>query len=224
MDAAEPNTGKNAWSRVTCYRDLISSHWRALVVFSPLILSMLSLRLMMATVGATGSSLGFVFKMLSGPVGLLQKGFAFLGSSVLWLGRLFMTNPILLAVTAIAAAAYLIYQNWGAITNFFSGVWNSVKQIFSEGCNAIMSVIQSVDNVFANNPILNFMMPFIGIPRLIIANWSSIAGFFGGLWSGIVAGASSLWTSITQIFSPIGTWFASQWEGVKTILQLHGLQ
>lgn len=138
--------------------------------------------------------------------------------------RLFMTNPILLAVTAIAAAAYLIYQNWGAITNFFSGVWNSVKQIFSEGCNAIMSVIQSVDNVFANNPILNFMMPFIGIPRLIIANWSSIAGFFGGLWSGIVAGASSLWTSITQIFSPIGTWFASQWEGVKTILQLHGLQ
>lgn len=188
----------------------------ALVVFSPLILSMLSLRLMMATVGATGSSLGFVFKMLSGPVGLLQKGFAFLGRSVLWLGRLFMTNPILLAVTAIAAAAYLIYQNWGAITNFFSGVWNSVKQIFSEGCNAVMSVIQSVDNVFANNPILNFMMPFIGIPRLIIANWSSIAGFFGSLWSGIVAGASSLWTSITQIFSPIGTWFASQWEGVKT--------
>ncbi|WP_238826540.1 phage tail protein [Acinetobacter baumannii] len=187
----------------------------ALVVFSPLILSMLSLRLMMATVGASGSSLGFVFKMLSGPVGLLQKGFAFLGRSVLWLGRLFMTNPILLAVTAIAAAAYLIYQNWGAITNFFSGLWNSVKQIFNDGCNAIMSVFQSIDSIFANNPILTFIFPFIGIPRLIIANWSSISGFFSGLWSGIVSGANELWVGIKQIFSPISTWFTSQWEGVK---------
>ncbi len=188
----------------------------ALVVFSPLILSMLSLRLMMATVGASGSSLGFVFKMLSGPVGLLQKGFAFLGRSVLWLGRLFMTNPILLAVTAIAAAAYLIYQNWGAITNFFSGVWNSVKQIFSEGCNAVMSVIQSVDSIFANNPILTFIFPFIGIPRLIIANWSSISEFFSGLWNGIVSGASELWSGITGIFSSVSTWFAGLWAGVQS--------
>ena len=184
----------------------------ALVVFSPLILSMLSLRLMMATVGAQGSSLGFAFKMLTSPIGLLQKGFFGIGKSVLWLGRLFMTNPILLAVTAIAGAAYLIYQNWGAITGFFSGVWNSVKQIFSDGWNAIKSVIQTVDSIFANNPLLTFIFPFIGIPRLIIANWSSIAGFF----SGITAGASSLWSSITQIFSGVGTWFSGQWATVKT--------
>ncbi|HBJ3896877.1 phage tail protein [Acinetobacter baumannii] len=188
----------------------------ALVVFSPLILSMLSLRLLMTTVGAKGSSLGFVFRMLSGPVGILQKGFTFLGRSILWLSRLFIANPILLAVTAIAGAAYLIYQNWGAITGFFSGVWSSVKQIFSDGWNAIKSVIQSVDSIFANNPILTFIFPFIGIPRLIIANWSSISSFFSGLWNGIVSGANNLWTNITQIFSPIGTWFLNQWNSVKT--------
>lgn len=104
----------------------------------------------------------------------------------------------------------------GAITGFFSGVWSSVKQIFSDGWNAIKSVIQSVDSIFANNPILTFIFPFIGIPRLIIANWSSISSFFSGLWNGIVSGANNLWTNITQIFSPIGTWFLNQWNSVKT--------
>ncbi|MFH4294668.1 hypothetical protein WAJ58_26285, partial [Acinetobacter baumannii] len=77
----------------------------------------------------------------------------------------------------------------------------------NDGCNAIMSVFQRIDSIFANNPILTFIFPFIGIPRLIIANWSGISGFFSGLWSGIVSGANELWVGIKQIFSPISPWF-----------------
>lgn len=35
------------------------------------------------------------------------------GRAVLWIGRALLMNPIGLAITAVAAAAYLIYRNWG---------------------------------------------------------------------------------------------------------------
>lgn len=49
------------------------------------------------------------------------------------LGVAILTTPvgwILAAIAAIAAAAYLIYRNWGPITAFFGTWWQSVKDIF----------------------------------------------------------------------------------------------
>ena len=114
-------------------------------------------------------------------------------------------NPIGLAITAIAVAAYLIYKNWTPIKAFFINLWNGIKTAFNAGVSFIKGIFQSIDQTFADNPILNFLMPFIGIPRMIIANWEPIKAFFGGLW-----------THISTIFAPIGQWFSSRMTEVKT--------
>ncbi len=188
-----------------------------LLVFSPLILSMLSLRLMMATLGVQGSALSFVFKMLTSP-------FKALGSSVMWLGRmlfaagqLMRANPIILAVTLLATAAYLIYQNWAPIKSFFMDLWTGVKNVFNTGVSFIKGIIQSVDQVFADNPLLNLLFPLIGIPRLIIANWSGITGFFNSVWTSITTGVANVWNSIISYLGPIGDWFAAKWENIKLV-------
>lgn len=46
-------------------------------------------------------------------------------------GKLFLTNPIGLAATAIAAGAYLIYDNWSSISNFFIDIWSGVSTTFN---------------------------------------------------------------------------------------------
>lgn len=186
-----------------------------LLVFSPLILSMLSLRLMMVTLGVQGSALSFVFKMLISPFKALGSAIMWIGRMFLLVGRMMMANPILLAITLLATAAYLIYKNWDPIKTFFSDLWNKVVSAFQTGINWIKGIIQSVDTVFANNPILNFLLPFIGIPRTIIANWSSITTFFSEVWTSITSGASELWNSISLLFSPIGQWFAEKWDEIK---------
>ncbi|MBF6679602.1 MULTISPECIES: phage tail tape measure protein [Acinetobacter calcoaceticus/baumannii complex] len=188
-----------------------------LLVFSPLILSMLSLRLAMVTLGVQGSALSFAFKMLMSP-------FKALGSSVMWLGRmlfaagqLMRANPIIFAVTLLATAAYFIYQNWAPIKSFFMDLWTGVKNAFNTGVSFIKGIIQSVDQVFADNPLLNLLFPLIGIPRLIIANWSGITGFFSSVWTSITTGVANVWNSIVSYLGPIGDWFAAKWENIKLV-------
>lgn len=188
-----------------------------LLIFSPLILSMLSLRLMMVTLGVQGSALSFVFKMLTSP-------FKALGSSVMWLGRklfaagqLMRANPIILAVTLLATAAYFIYQNWAPIKSFFMDLWTGVKNAFNTGVSFIKGIIQSVDLGGRRIIKKNLLFPLIGIPRLIIANWSGITGFFSSVWTSITTGVANVWNSIVSYLGPIGDWFAAKWENIKLV-------
>ena len=107
-------------------------------------------------------------------------------------------------------------------------VHRDIKGVVGTGIEFIKGVIKSIDTVFADNPILNLLIPIIGIPRIIIANWSSIKGFFVSLWGGIKSSAESMWSSISSgasnawnsivgFFNPIGNWFAAKWEGVKLL-------
>lgn len=187
----------------------------ALAVFSPLILGMLSLRLIMASASAGGTGLMRVFSVLPTVMNILKTSLFMVGRTFLWLGRALLMNPIGLAITAIGVAAYLIYRNWTPIKTFFIGLWASVKNAFNTGITFIKNIIKGIDATFASNPILNLLLPLIGIPRIIISNWSTISSFFSSLWSGMKEGAASAWTSIVTFFSPIGTWFAQKWESAK---------
>lgn len=184
---------------------------------------------------SAGTSIGLLTKMIT-PIKMIGTAFSVVGKAML-------ANPMVLAIVAIVAvvagAAYLIYKNWEPIKGFFSNLWSGVKDTFSSAWNGIKSVvgtgiefikgvIKSIDTVFADNPILNLLIPIIGIPRIIIANWSSIKGFFVSLWGGIKSsaesmwssissGASNVWNSIVGFFNPIGNWFAAKWEGVKLL-------
>lgn len=64
-----------------------------------------------------------------------------IGTVFMWLGRLFLMNPIGLAITAIGAAALLIYTYWEPITAFFGGLWQQIKTAFSGGLGSIGALI-----------------------------------------------------------------------------------
>lgn len=156
-----------------------------LVVFSPLILSLLSLRLMMASLGIQGSALGFVLKLLTSP-------FKFLGGAVLWLGQMFMAvgrmmlaNPIILAITLLATAAYLIYQNWEPIKAFFIDLWASITSGAQSLWSSITTVFAPVGVWFGeriNEIKMAFSGGLTGIGALIL-NWSPIGLFYAAFAS-----------------------------------------
>ncbi|HFG7029787.1 TPA: phage tail tape measure protein [Acinetobacter baumannii] len=168
--------------------------------------------------------LGGGFGIITGFLKLFLMPIKILGTSLLWLGKIFLTvsrfimaNPIILAVTALATIGYLIYKNWEPIKGFFGTLWTGITSTFNTGINYLKSIIKSIDSVFANNPILNVLLPFIGIPRMIIANWSGITSFVSSVWLSITTGASNAWNSIIGYFSPIGAWFSAKWEYLKSL-------
>ena len=188
----------------------------ALAIFSPLILGMLSLRLILASTSTAAGLFSRVFAVVPLVLKLFKSALLGVGRVFIWLGRALLTNPIGLAITAIAVAAYLIYKNWTPIKAFFIDLWNGVKTAFNSGVSFIKGIFQSIDQTFAENPILNFLLPIVGIPRLIIANWSTLSSFFNSVWSTISIIFSNAWNDIKTLFEPIGSWFSQKWEIVRT--------
>ena len=72
--------------------------------------------------------------------GLLRTGALAVGAAIQWLaraillaGRALLANPLMLALTAIAGMAYVIYQNWDGIVSYFRGKIDRVRAAFDEG-------------------------------------------------------------------------------------------
>lgn len=86
----------------------------------------------LAAIGIHGFGLTAVLGKLWGGIGVVGKG-------LLWLGRIALMNPIGLAITGIALAAYLIYRHWEPIKAFFADLWEGVKQRFNQVVEAFKS-------------------------------------------------------------------------------------
>src|SRR5450830_709796 len=76
-----------------------------LVVVGPLMLGL-------ASIIGPYAMLHVMFARLGIQGGVLMPILRGVGMAFMWLGRVFLMNPIGLAVTAIAGAAYLLYRNW----------------------------------------------------------------------------------------------------------------
>lgn len=116
-----------------------------------------------------------------------------------------LMNPfVLVAVAAIAAIALIVYH-WDAIKAFFVDLWDKIKA----AADAAWDWIKGVFNKFLSwfdawgKYIIVPLMPFIGIPLLIIRNWGKIKGFFADLWSGIVKKAEALYSGLKKIFQKV---------------------
>ncbi|MFZ7215743.1 phage tail tape measure protein [[Pasteurella] aerogenes] len=83
----------------------------------------------------------------------------------------FLTNPIGLAITGIALAAYLIYDNWAAVGPWFSSLWQNVTTYF----NGFWTWVQGI--------------------------WSGVASWVSSAWAGVPMFFSNLWTNISTFFS-----------------------
>ncbi|CAH8249888.1 phage tail tape measure protein [Paenibacillus melissococcoides] len=97
-----------------------------------------------------------------------------------------LANPItwvVVGIMALIAALVLLWQNWDAVVSFLSSLWDGFV-------NGIVAGFDWIRNLFNGMPgwlqvAIAAFFPFIGIPMLIINNWSSIKSFFSNLWSGI---------------------------------------
>lgn len=97
-----------------------------------------------------------------------------------------LANPItwiIVGIVALVAALVLLWQNWDVVVVWIQNAWSAFV-------NGIKAGFDWIVNLFAGMPTwlqvaIAAFMPFIGIPMLIINNWSSIVGFFSNLWAGI---------------------------------------
>ncbi|WP_147291638.1 hypothetical protein [Pandoraea pnomenusa] len=62
---------------------------------------------------------------------LVSSAFRFVGTSIMWMGRALLTNPLGIALTALAVAAVLIYTNWDKVKAYFVGLWAEIRTAFS---------------------------------------------------------------------------------------------
>lgn len=108
--------------------------------------------------------LGMQGGLATAAFGLLRTaGAAALGGlarGILLVGRALLLNPIGLAITAIATAAYLIYEHWEPIKAFFLDLWESVKKIFWNAIDYLLGPLRLLREALA---FLGFKVP--EIPR-----------------------------------------------------------
>ena len=204
-----------------------------LLVLGPLMLGIAAmigpyamLHVMFAKMGVMGGVLTPILRGLGG-------AFMWAGRAVLWVGRALMLNPIGIAITVIAGAAFLIYKYWEPIKAFFSGLWSDVKAAFAGG-------FVGINNLIANwSPLGLFYRAFAGvlgwfgialparftdfaadIRGRLAKGLAPLAGFFTGIWSQIktafaggIGGVSALianWTPLAlfyRAFAGVLGWF-----------------
>lgn len=152
----------------------------ALAIFSPLILGMFSLRLIMMSTATGATIFSRVFAAVPAVFNILKASLMMLGRVFLLVGRMMLANPILLAITLIATAAYLIYKNWGPIKEFFIGIWGSIKAGATEAWEMTKSTFAPVGAWFSfrwGEIKTAFSGGIAGISALIL-NWSPLGLFY----------------------------------------------
>lgn len=99
-----------------------------------------------------------------------------------------LANPItwiVIAVAALAGAAYLIYRNWGPIKEWFGKLWEGVK-------NVVGSALQWVGKNLSWTPL-----------GMLVNNWEPVKAFFAGLWDSITAIFRGAWEAISPIVDKV---------------------
>ncbi|WP_432239915.1 phage tail tape measure protein [Herbaspirillum robiniae] len=170
-----------------------------LVVMGPLMLGLASLigpyallQVMFARMGMQGSLLMAVLRGL--------------GTVFMWLGRIFLMNPIGLAITAIAAGAYLIYRYWEPITGFFGNIWQQVRSAFAGGIAGVAALILNW------SPLGAFYSVFAGVLSWFGVDLPAKFSDFGvmilrGLANGITSAAGYVKDAVLGAGASVIGWF-----------------
>lgn len=115
--------------------------------------------------------------------------------------------PIIAVIAAVAAAIagiIAIVQNWGAITEWFGNLWQTVSQ----ACMAIWQGLVSFFTETIPAAFQSFLDFFSQIPQWWSNLWSTVASFFTNIWANIQNAASSIWSAISNLASSV-------WNGIK---------
>ena len=155
-----------------------------------------------SSIGTITSGIGKVMTHLGGLSGAMT---AF--SSV---GLLPMIG-IIAAVVAAVVAVIAIIKNWGAISNWFKGVWECV-------CNGVKSVGTALGNFFTGL--------WNGVKTVTTTAWNGIKTGVSTVWNGMKTGASTVFNGIkshiSNAWNNVKTNTSTAWSAIKTSVAQHG--
>lgn len=119
---------------------------------------------------------------------------------------------IVLGVVAAITAVILVIKNWGAITEWIGGVWETIKTKLSEIWNAIKetasNVFNAIKDFFANiwNAITTTISNAVEKAKMTVtAVWNAIKFTVSSILSNIKQTFSNIWNSIKDTVSNIVT-------------------
>ncbi|ABE58730.1 phage tail tape measure protein [Chromohalobacter israelensis] len=155
----------------------------------------------------TGGLGGRIYAFTSKILPALGRGILMVGRTLTLAGRLLLTNPIGLAITALAGAAYLIYKNWEPISQFFKDRWADVKAAFSQGTGAVLQLLLNW------NPIgLLYRGITAGLSKLgveVPGKFTSLgSAIVDGLIGGLTGKLAALKDKVVGMASDVKGWFA----------------
>lgn len=149
-----------------------------------------------------------------GPLGLgflaVTSAVGMVVSALRGMALALLANPVIAIIAAIAAGAYLIYQNWGAITAWFAGLWEQIKA-------GIAIAWEGIKNYLANYTAAG----------LIYTHWDDITTWFSDkfrqvkeniafYWELIKVDAALAWTWVSDRWNASVAWFSGLWGRIKT--------
>lgn len=228
---------------IPIFNDVIAAIKKAVDWFAGLDTGAQKTVLVIAGIAAAIGPALIIIGQLVTAVGAIISAFTAASGAVAAAGGIMavLTGPIgitIAAVAGLAAAAYLIYDNWGPISTFFVQLWDSVSAATAKAWDWIKSSFTELwewtKGFFAEwgPAILVAIAPFIGIPLLIYQHWDDISSFFTTLWDGISTYLSEIWNGIKSaavnafqglyaLLEPIlngyKTFFSGIWDAIKNI-------
>ena len=109
--------------------------------------------------------------------------------------------PIILGVAAAVAAVILVVKNWGAITEWFSGVWSSVTTWVGEKATAIKDGISSA---------------WESVKTKTSETWNNITTATSTAWNNVKASVEANGGGIRGIIATAAQGYVSLWSGAFT--------
>lgn len=109
------------------------------------------------------------------------------------LGAALLTTPvgwILMAIAAVIAGAWLLYENWDAVVAALGAVWDWIKVQAAAFWQALQGDVAQVANAF-------------------VASWEAVRSFFATLWADIKAGFDATFGAIARGIAEVRGWLPS---------------
>ena len=190
---------------------------------------MVSFRLAKALLGVDWLATVIRFKSGIGALarifGVVKTAATLLGSGLMSLGRFLLMSPIGIALALLGVAAYMLYKNW-------DGVVGGAKALWQDLSNFISGVVNSIASFFGTcwERIKTFFNSGIGNISAQIINWSPLGLFYQSFasvmsWFGVQLPSSftqfgtniiqGLWNGLKSKFEAVKAWFAEKAASLK---------
>ena len=190
---------------------------------------MVSFRLAKALLGVDWLATVIRFKSGIGALarifGVVKTAATLLGSGLMSLGRFLLMSPIGIALALLGVAAYMLYKNWDGVVGGAKALWQDLSNFISGVVNSIASFFGTCwENIKA------FFNSGIGNISTQIINWSPLGLFYQSFasvmsWFGVQLPSSftqfgtniiqGLWNGLKSKFEAVKAWFAEKAASLK---------